>query len=123
MRHILIADLDIDHTHKVAEYLRAAGHHVRVQTDGARAAAVLAEEAPDLLIVGAMMYRCDAWYLYDLLHRSHPENRTLTLLLTGRDAVGEPMLGWRHTWSAWLLGRHFEATIEAVERLLAAPDP
>jgi DNA-binding response OmpR family regulator len=66
---ILLVEDEPDIIDFMERYLRRAGYSVRVVMDGATALAVLADDAPDVMILDLVLPLMSGWAVLEQLHR------------------------------------------------------
>jgi DNA-binding response OmpR family regulator len=79
---------------RLAELLEGAGHSVEAVSDPRVALQRIREAAPDLLITDAVMPYFDGFHLSSELRRLWPGGGARVMMITGKDAVGEPYRHW-----------------------------
>ncbi|MET0429628.1 MAG: response regulator [Microvirga sp.] len=90
-QRILIVDDDLQTRELLTRVLAAEGHAVRVTEDGRQALRMIKEQAPDLLILSALLPEVHG---FDIARRLHNSQRYGTLPIV---MIGAEYRGWRMT--------------------------
>lgn len=83
MKHILLAEDDIDYASILKQYLEISGFKITWAKDGEEALAVFPETKPDICVFDVMMPKMDGFTLAEKIIADHPETPIVFLTAKG----------------------------------------
>lgn len=83
MKHILLAEDDIDYASILKQYLEISGFKITWAKDGAEALAIFPEAKPDICVFDVMMPKMDGFTLAEKIIADHPETPIVFLTAKG----------------------------------------
>lgn len=95
MAKILVTDDSSDIRHLLSAILVEEGHSVTTANDGAKAVEMMAEEAPDLLVLDIMMPRLDGYGVLTEMQNSGLLSEVKVLILTAKTSEADWARGYK----------------------------
>lgn len=95
MAKILVADDSSDIRHLLSAILVEEGHSVTTANDGAKAVEMMAEEAPELLVLDVMMPRLDGYGVLTSMQETGLLSEVKVLILTAKTSEADWARGYK----------------------------
>lgn len=95
MARILIADDSADMRHLLSALLAEQGHSVAVANDGAQALEMIAQQAPDLLILDVIMPKLDGYSVLREMKANGSRDEIRILILSAKSSEGDIVKGYK----------------------------
>ena len=95
MAKILVADDSSDIRHLLSAILVEEGHSVTTASDGAKAVEMMAEEAPELLVLDVMMPRLDGYGVLTSMQETGLLSEVKVLILTAKTSEADWARGYK----------------------------
>jgi DNA-binding response OmpR family regulator len=92
---ILVADDSSDIRHLLSAILVEEGHSVTTASDGAKAVEMMAEEAPELLVLDVMMPRLDGYGVLTSMQETGLLSEVKVLILTAKTSEADWARGYK----------------------------
>jgi len=92
---ILVADDSSDIRHLLSAILVEEGHSVTTANDGAKAVEMMAEEAPELLVLDVMMPRLDGYGVLTSMQETGLLSEVKVLILTAKTSEADWARGYK----------------------------